>query len=459
MKSKETELQLIFLFIDLILLNASLLLWAAISPFHLIKTQLDVSLYLFHANLSWMVTSMVIPPHNIYLRDRFRDKAFNITKRFFWYLVIGAVVTFFLMPKSYSRLFFIRFSALFFLAELLFYWASYKILQSRRKRGVHLKRSAIVGVTETAKLLKTIIENNPLLGYKFLGFINEPELQNDSETIGTTDDLLDLIQRNNIEVIFVSSSLFRHPDDPYNYLKLCKWMGARLYFLRENYLWKLDSASPYFVDEISLYNPQAIPLDDLGARTLKRAFDLTFSILIIICLLSWGVPLIALLIKISSKGPVFFVQRRTGFNNRSFNCIKFRSMQINDAADRLQANSNDPRITKIGKFIRKTNIDELPQFFNVFVGQMSVVGPRPHMLKHTDQYSRLIDYYKTRHFIKPGITGWAQVNGFRGETDQLWKMQKRVEYDMAYLYKWNFWWDLSIVFQTMFNIKSYKNSG
>ena len=120
---------------------------------------------------------------------------------------------------------------------------------------------------------------------------------------------------------------------------------------------------------------------------------------------------------------------------------------------------NDSRVTSIGKFLRRSNIDELPQFFNVFLGDMSVVGPRPHMLKHTEQYSELIRHYKVRHFIKPGITGWAQVSGYRGLTDELWKMEKRVEYDMEYLEKWDFMRDIRIIFMTLFGSKAYKNAG
>ena len=134
-------------------------------------------------------------------------------------------------------------------------------------------------------------------------------------------------------------------------------------------------------------------------------------------------------------------------------------MTVNSDADTKQATKNDSRITSIGNFLRKYNIDELPQFFNVFLGNMSVVGPRPHMLKHTEQYSALIEYYKVRHFVKPGITGWAQVNGYRGLTDELWKMQKRVEYDMAYLEKWNFLWDIKIIFMTLIGKNAYKNAG
>jgi putative colanic acid biosynthesis UDP-glucose lipid carrier transferase len=207
-----------------------------------------------------------------------------------------------------------------------------------------------------------------------------------------------------------------------------------------------------------MFNPQQIPLDDLTLRLKKRAFDVVFSSAVILFIFSWLLPLLSIIIKLNSKGPVFFVQQRTGINNKTFNCIKFRTMKVNQEADTKQAVKNDNRITSIGNFLRKYNIDELPQFFNVLVGNMSVVGPRPHMLKHTEQYSALIEYYKVRHFVKPGITGWAQVNGYRGLTDELWKMQKRVEYDMEYLENWNFLWDIKIIVMTLIGKNAYKNA-
>ncbi len=207
-----------------------------------------------------------------------------------------------------------------------------------------------------------------------------------------------------------------------------------------------------------MFNPQQIPLDDLTLRLKKRAFDVVFSSAVILFIFSWLLPLLSIIIKLNSKGPVFFVQQRTGINNKTFNCIKFRTMKVNHEADTKQAVKNDNRITSIGNFLRKYNIDELPQFFNVLVGNMSVVGPRPHMLKHTEQYSALIEYYKVRHFVKPGITGWAQVNGYRGLTDELWKMQKRVEYDMEYLESWNFLWDIKIIVMTLIGKNAYKNA-
>ncbi|MEN0045667.1 MAG: exopolysaccharide biosynthesis polyprenyl glycosylphosphotransferase, partial [Bacteroidota bacterium] len=189
----------------------------------------------------------------------------------------------------------------------------------------------------------------------------------------------------------------------------------------------------------------------LRFQILKRIFDLLFSALVIVFILSWMIPLVALLIKLESKGPVFFLQKRTGYFNNHFTCIKFRSMQVNENADHKQATKSDHRITKIGAFLRRTNLDEFPQFINVFLGQMSVVGPRPHMLKHTHEYAKIINEFMLRHSVKPGVTGWAQVNGHRGPTETVKDMRLRVEHDIWYIEKWSFILDLKCILMTVIN--------
>jgi len=204
-----------------------------------------------------------------------------------------------------------------------------------------------------------------------------------------------------------------------------------------------------YIDEaMPIVSLRTEPLASLSGRIIKRAFDIVFSIIVIVFLLSWLVPLIGLLIKLTSPGPVFFMQLRTGKYNKPFYCYKFRSLKVNDAADSRQVTRNDDRYTSIGKFLRKTNLDELPQFFNVLLGQMSVVGARPHMLKHTEDFSRLHPEYMIRHFIKPGITGWAQVNGYRGEITANEQLIKRVEHDLWYLEHWSLWLDIRIICRT-----------
>lgn len=180
----------------------------------------------------------------------------------------------------------------------------------------------------------------------------------------------------------------------------------------------------------------------------KRAFDLFFSSLVLVFLLSWLLPIIALLIKITSKGPVFFVQKRVGYLGRSFNCYKFRTMRVNALADKKAAKSDDVRITKLGQFLRKSNIDELPQFFNVFIGNMSIVGPRPHMYADCRKFSNLLDNYKFRNLVKPGITGLAQVKGFRGPAETYELIFHRYQFDAFYVRNANFWLDIRIIRKT-----------
>lgn len=194
------------------------------------------------------------------------------------------------------------------------------------------------------------------------------------------------------------------------------------------------------------------PVYDIEGRFKKRLFDVLFSLLAVVFVLSWLYPLVAVLIKLESRGPVLFKQQRTGRDNKPFWCYKFRSMRVNTDSDRKQATRNDGRITRIGAILRRTSLDELPQFLNVLQGHMSVVGPRPHMLKHTEQYSAIIDHYMTRQFLKPGITGWAQVNGYRGETTDPRLMERRVAHDIWYLENWTAMLDVRIVFMTIINV-------
>lgn len=190
------------------------------------------------------------------------------------------------------------------------------------------------------------------------------------------------------------------------------------------------------------------PLEIPIHRLLKELFDFCFSLFVIVFLFPWLFPILILLIKVNSPGPVFFVQERSGRDNQPFPCYKFRTMHVNDACNTVQASQNDARITRVGAFLRRTSMDELPQFFNVFCGNMSVVGPRPHMLSHTEQYSGLINNFLVRHYAKPGITGWAQVNGYRGETKELADMEGRVEHDIWYIENWSFLLDVKIIYKT-----------
>lgn len=268
--------------------------------------------------------------------------------------------------------------------------------------------------------------------------------------MGTVDSILPWLQEHPAEMVFcgLSSSYGQQILPVINYcenhfMHFYSVPSVRNYLKRRMYFELLGNVPVLAIR----YEPLADPFN----RFVKRCFDLLFSGLFLCTVFPFVYLIIGTAIKLSSPGPVFFRQKRTGLNGREFWCYKFRSMRVNADADRLQATLHDPRKTRIGEFIRKTSIDELPQFINVFRGDMSVVGPRPHMLKHTEQYSHIIEKYMVRHLVKPGITGWAQVNGFRGETSELWQMEGRVKLDIWYIEHWTPMLDLFIIYKTVKN--------
>jgi len=195
-----------------------------------------------------------------------------------------------------------------------------------------------------------------------------------------------------------------------------------------------------------------ITLDEHWNRIYKRVFDILFSSFVILAILSWLVPIISIAIKLNSKGPIFFRQKRAGRDNKPFNCIKFRTMVLNSEADLKQATKDDHRITVLGKFLRKSSLDEIPQFFNVLVGDMSVIGPRPHPLKLNEQFSSRIEKLMSRHYVKPGITGLAQSMGYRGETKNIQDMRNRIKLDRFYIENWSFYLDIKIIIQTVVSL-------
>ena len=457
MKSQETELRFLYLVIDLIIMNISILfifsIYSNLNQVYIPEKIINILLL----NLSEVVTYTAFTKRNLYLHDYFSNRVIRITNRTLIFIIISFILAQLFLPGNFSHLFLLECAALFYIGKLVFYYFLYSYLRFRRSKGFYVHRVFIVGMNDMSVFLRHLLNNNPMLGYEFIGYVSDkPEV--DEDVMGNMDELVTLVNQHQIDFLFVTHSAYNDLMKSRELLTLCNKIGVRLRFVPENQYWFKNRMDLESVGSLVVFNPQEIPLDDLQARFFKRVFDVFFSSMVILFIFSWLFPIICALIKLSSKGPVFFRQKRTGINNKTFTCLKFRSMQMNDESDEKQATNGDHRITAIGRFLRKTNVDEFPQFFNVLIGQMSIVGPRPHMLKHTEKYSELIDYYRVRHYVKPGITGWAQVNGYRGETDKLWKMEKRVDYDMSYLENWTFWWDIKIVLLTIFGKKTYKNA-
>ena len=452
MKLRDSELLIIYLIIDLIILNFSILLVECLSRGISIYNTNNLSVYILQGNLAWIITYFAFSKKNLYLRDGYLNRIFRITKRTLIFLIVSSTISFFLIQNRFSRIFFIEYSLIFYILQLFGYWLFYIYLQYNRGKGIHVNRLVIIGVNNNNQLLRHIIDRNPILGYQFVGYIGS-EKSDDPEVLGTIEELPEIIKIHQVQTVFASVPVPYHPSMERQYLNLCNQLGVRLRLIPENQRWHHSEIDMDSVGRIMLINPQEIPLDNLASRFWKRSLDIILSSLFLLFIFSWMLPIIAILIKLSSKGPVFIVQQKTGINNVIFNYYKFRTMQISKLTKEMQASVNDTPISKIGHFLCRTNLSELPQFINVFLGQMSMVGPRPHMLKHTEQYTELIKYYLVRHYVKPGITGWAQVNGFCGKTDEFWKMEKRVLYDMEYIENWSFWWDIKIIVMSILRKK------
>jgi putative colanic acid biosynthesis UDP-glucose lipid carrier transferase len=311
----------------------------------------------------------------------------------------------------------------------------------------------ILGYNEVAKKLATYLEQEGI-NMKILGFAEDFEKVTELSHYPILSDInssLEVSKKLQVNEIFSTIT----PEQDNNIYNLMR--DAEIECIRFRIVPDLTSfiRRPVHIDylkDIPIISLRSEPLDDVANRINKRIFDVVISFLVVVFILSWLIPILGLLIWIDSRGPVFFVQQRTGRNNIPFGCIKFRSMKVNKDANAVQAVRGDGRITRIGRFLRRTNLDEFPQFINVLIGDMSIVGPRPHMLKHTDDYSKLINQYMVRQFLKPGITGWAQVNGYRGETRELYQMKARVEYDLWYMENWSIWQDIKIIFLTIYNV-------
>ncbi|GAB3925957.1 exopolysaccharide biosynthesis polyprenyl glycosylphosphotransferase [Mucilaginibacter myungsuensis] len=326
------------------------------------------------------------------------------------------------------------------------------LLQNIHQNITHFRRNVIiVGYNDTGKNLHRYFLRNSM-SFSFAGFFDDvTNYDADTDLKGDLNDIIAYTNEHNIKEIYST----HYPEQGSKFAQLfalaeyhcvkVRYVAGSSDIIDSNYCVR------YIFQGTRILSKRIEPLDLLRNRILKRAFDLVFSTLVIFFVLSWLIPIISILIKAGSRGPTFFLQLRSGRDNQPFWCYKFRSMTVNKNANAQQASKGDSRVTKIGAFMRKTSIDELPQFLNVFLGHMTVVGPRPHMLSHTEQYKQTVNNYMVRHFIKPGITGWAQVNGYRGETRTEDQMHNRVDHDIWYSGNWSIYLDLKIVIATVAN--------
>lgn len=324
--------------------------------------------------------------------------------------------------------------------SIYFFLRKYRVLF-----GGNFRRVVLLGNSKSVAPLQHFFTENLDYGYQLIHVF---EVENEKKE--KINEMFAFVLNNKIDEIYCSmndlsqNQMSDIVDFADNNLKTLKFIPDEKQLFFRNFTFE-------YYDYIPVITLRNIRLDEKFNKIVKRIFDITFSIIVLIGILSWLAPILAILIKLETKGPIFFKQKRNGLNNQEFNCYKFRSMEINDEAHLNQVSKNDARVTKIGKIIRKTSIDELPQFFNVLRGNMSVVGPRPHMVSHTEKYALKVDKFMVRHFIKPGITGLAQTRGFRGEVESDHDIINRVKYDIFYVENWSILLDIKIILNTIYN--------
>lgn len=408
--------------------------------------------YVVICNLLWFLSASLFGLYTAYGARRLERIYRGTWRSVAFHFVFFVIYLVFSGESHFSRTFLIVFYVLLSISFILnrFIGTSFQYVLINKFKAT--KKVAVMGSNSTAIKISAYLQKQASLSfYGFVGDDNSIYANDGGMVTEVVSRSLMEAAENGVKDVYVAvapqrmtevKALVAEADRQCVRLKFIPDLGGAL-------------ASPFTISymggEFPIITLRHEPLEEIGNRFKKRLFDVLFSGFVIVFVLSWLYPIIGILIKLQSPGPVLFKQLRSGRDDVPFWCYKFRSMTVNKDSDQKQATKNDVRITRIGAFLRKTSLDEMPQFFNVFIGNMSVVGPRPHMLKHTEQYKTIISQFMVRHFLKPGITGWAQVNGYRGETKQTEAMENRVKFDIYYLENWSSMLDVRIIFMTIIN--------
>lgn len=424
-------------FTDLVIINGAIFLF----PINLN----NYSLFVIYITLSWIIISLKNNFYEIYRHTRIvQIIALLFRQMLLFSIILYAYMGFFKQPDV-GRLALAEYLLFISISIFSFKFFTYFLLKRFRSvlRGNGRDVIVIGNNAKTNQLIQTF-KTRPDFGYRFKAEFsaNNPDF--------SLDKCFSYVIENNIDEIYFSVSeltnkqINRLIDFADNNLRTLKFIPDNKDIFSKKLKYEYYDYTPVLsLREIALHNP-------INAF-IKRSFDIVFSSIVILTILSWLTPLMAVLIRIESKGPIFFKQLRHGLDGQEFNCLKFRSMAVNVKTDDLHVKKNDMRVTKVGKFIRATSLDEMPQFYNVFSGQMSIVGPRPHMTSLSEVYMLKADKYMLRHNVKPGITGLAQVSGYRGEVEHDYDIINRVKYDIFYIENWSFLLDLNIIIQTITN--------
>ena len=436
---------------DVVLLNSSFLIAAYLrfgSAFEVNDHYRQLWIIL---NLIWIVVVYITKVYEIARVQSVEKVAVNLFRSSMLMALMASSFIFSLKGYYYSRQQLLYTFALFAISQFGWRMLMLYLLNRYRQSGYNYKRVIIVGGNSVADQIIEHFNHHTSHGFKLLGiFSDNPKTKNIDQVIGNISEAVSFSKENKVDEIFYTLPL----ADTEHIRELIEYTDNNLVRLRiipDFRSFQFKRVDMEFYGSVPVITIRTEPLENLQSQFIKRAFDIAFSLAVILMIYWWLYILVAIAIKLSSKGPVLFKQPRSGRANETFMCYKFRTMTVNNDSDVKQATKGDARITKVGQFLRSSSLDEMPQFINVFKGDMSVVGPRPHMLKHTEDYRKIIDKFMVRHLIKPGITGLAQVRGYRGETKDVKEMELRVKSDVWYIENWSFLLDLKLIVLTVVN--------
>jgi len=409
--------------------------------------------YITYANTSWLLFSFSLRTYAFSNIVKFEKFTKRTIQAYLVWIILVLFYLFFYREITISRFFIVSTVGGLGLGLLLNRFIYLGIFTYFKNSDVLTKKVLILGYNDTAKKLASYLEQDSL-NMQFLGYIEDDEKVSELShypVLANISNTLRIARELEVEEIF-STITPEQNKSIYDLMYQSEKECIRFRIVPNLSIFVTHEVHIEYFGDLPILSLRKEPLDDIGNRIKKRFFDLTVSLLITIFILTWLIPIIGLIILLESGRPIFFKQLRTGKNKKPFYCMKFRSMKSNIDSDLKQATLNDDRITGFGKFLRKSSLDEFPQFINVLRGEMSLVGPRPHMLKHTSDYSKVVDQYMVRQFIKPGITGWAQINGYRGEITNPNQIKMRVSKDLWYLENWTLWLDIKILFLTVYYV-------
>jgi putative colanic acid biosynthesis UDP-glucose lipid carrier transferase len=406
--------------------------------------------FLSYITVFWLFTSYFSGFYQVYRYTRFL-RIFSLLAKHFLIFIFGYFAYFgiFREGEVVNNQFLILTTILLSISIVKFSWLLF--LKKYRSLGNNFRTTIIVGLDDSSKNIVKLFKSKSNLGYKYLGFFSD-KIYNNKEYLGSVENVFDFAIQNTVDEIYCSLAILSKDElKQINKFAIDKDIVLKL-IPNSIELYSKNQSIEYYDDALMVLNVDKLPFDFAENFYIKRVFDILFSILVCVSILSWLMPILWVLVKLESKGPLVFKQGREGINGKEFICYKFRSMRTNNVPGRFHVTINDSRVTRIGSFLRKTSMDELPQFLNVLFGDMSVVGPRPHLESLSLEYQKDVDYYLKRHIVKPGITGLAQVSGYRGEIKRKSDIKNRVRLDIFYIENWSFLFDIKIIIKTILNI-------